>query len=45
MLRPSELFTTVDYDRSLIPGVIVMSLFMGSLMSGVFNWVMDKFTG
>ncbi len=45
VLRPSELFTTVDYDRSLIPGVIVMSLFMGSLMSGVFNWVMDKFMG
>ena len=45
MLRPAELFTTVDYDRSLIPGVIVMSLFMGSLMSGVFNWVMDRFMG
>ncbi|HXN87102.1 MAG TPA: ABC transporter permease [Candidatus Binataceae bacterium] len=45
VMRPSELFTTVDYDRSLIPGVIVMSLFMGSLMSGVFNWVMDRFMG
>ena len=45
VLRPAELFTTVDYDRSLIPGVIVMSLFMGSLMSGVFNWVMDRFMG
>lgn len=45
VLRPVELFTTVDYDRSLIPGVIVMSLFMGSLTSGVFNWVMDKFMG
>ncbi len=45
VLRPTELFTTVDYDRSLIPGVIVMALFMGSLMSGVFNWVMDKFMG
>jgi ABC-2 type transport system permease protein len=45
VLRPSDLFTTVDYDRSLIPGVIVMSLFMGSLMSGVFNWVMDRFMG
>ena len=42
---PGRLFTTVDYDRSLIPGVIVMSLFMGSLMSGVFNWVMDTFMG
>jgi ABC-2 type transport system permease protein len=45
VMRPSELFTAVDYDRSLIPGVIVMSLFMGSLMSGVFNWVMDRFMG
>jgi len=45
VLRPSRLFTTVDYDRSLIPGVIVMALFMGSLTSGVFNWVMDRFMG
>lgn len=45
MLRPSNLFVTVDYDRSLIPGVIVMALFMGSLTSGVFNWVMDRFMG
>ena len=44
-LRPSNLFVTVDYDRSLIPGVIVMALFMGSLTSGVFNWVMDRFLG
>jgi ABC-type multidrug transport system permease subunit len=45
VLRPVELFATVDYDRSLIPGVIVMSLFMGSLACGVFNWVMDRFLG
>jgi ABC-2 type transport system permease protein len=45
VLRSSNLFTTVDYDRSLIPGVIVMALFMGSLISGAFNWVMDKFMG
>ncbi|MGO9451755.1 MAG: ABC transporter permease [Candidatus Binataceae bacterium] len=45
VLRPSWLFEYVDYDRSLIPGVIVMAIFMGSLMSGVFNWVMDKFMG
>jgi len=44
-LRPSWLFPYVDYDRSLIPGVIVMAIFMGSLMSGVFNWVMDNFLG
>lgn len=45
VLRPSNLFVIVDYDRSLIPGVIVMALFMGSLTSGVFNWVMDRFLG
>src|SRR6516162_3625780 len=45
VIRPSNLFTTVDYDRSLIPGVIVMALFMGSLTSGVFNWIMDRFSG
>jgi ABC-type multidrug transport system permease subunit len=44
-LRPSNLFATVDYDRSLIPGVIVMALFMGSMTSGVFNWIMDRFSG
>jgi ABC-2 type transport system permease protein len=44
-LRPSRLYAYVDYDRSLIPGVIVMAIFMASLMSGVFNWVMDKFMG
>jgi ABC-2 type transport system permease protein len=45
VLRPTPLFAYVDYDRGLIPGVIVMALFMGSLMAGVFNWVMDKFMG
>ena len=45
VLRPSDLFVTVDYDRSLIPGVIVMALFMGSMTSGVFNWIMDRFSG
>ncbi|HKV53844.1 MAG TPA: ABC transporter permease [Candidatus Binataceae bacterium] len=45
VVRPSNLFGTVDYDRSLIPGVIVMALFMGSMTSGVFNWIMDRFSG
>lgn len=45
VFRPTELFASVDYDRGLIPGVIVMALFMGSLMAGVFNWVMDQFMG
>jgi ABC-2 type transport system permease protein len=45
VLRPNNLFVTVDYDRSLIPGIVVMALFMGSLTSGLFNWVMDRFMG
>lgn len=45
VMRESPLYPQLDYDRSLIPGVIVMALFMGSLTSGVFNWVMDKFMG
>ncbi len=45
VMRPMPLFPQLDYDRSLIPGVIVMALFMGSLTSGIFNWVMDKFMG
>jgi ABC-2 type transport system permease protein len=45
VLRPNNLFVTVDYDRSLIPGVIVMALFLGSMTSGVFNWIMDRFSG
>jgi ABC-2 type transport system permease protein len=45
VLRPSNLCATADYDRSLIPGVIVMALFMGSMTSGVFNWIMDRFSG
>lgn len=44
-LRTEELFPRVDYDASLIPGVVVMSLFMGSLLAGAFNIVMDRFTG
>src|SRR6266851_2955090 len=32
-LRPSWLFPYVDYDRSLIPGVIVMAIFLGLLIT------------
>lgn len=44
-IRPQELYPRVDYDASLIPGVIVMSLFMGSMLSGAFNLIMDRFLG
>jgi ABC-2 type transport system permease protein len=44
-LRPMELYPKVDYDTSLIPGVVVLSIFMGSMLTGAFNLVMDRFTG
>lgn len=44
-IRPQEIYPRVDYDTSLIPGVIVMSLFMGSMLSGAFNLIMDRFLG
>ncbi len=44
-LRPQEIYPRVDYDTSLIPGVVVLSIFMGSMITGAFNLVMDRFLG
>jgi ABC-2 type transport system permease protein len=44
-IRPQEIYPRVDYDSSLIPGVVVLSIFMGSMMTGAFNLVMDRFLG
>jgi ABC transporter DrrB family efflux protein len=44
-LRAQEVYPRVDYDTSLIPGVVVMSIFMGAMMTGAFNIVMDRFLG
>lgn len=44
-VRPEEIYPRVDYDTSLVPGVVVMSLFMGSMLSGAFNLIMDRFLG
>ncbi|MHB8417901.1 MAG: ABC transporter permease [Myxococcales bacterium] len=44
-IRAQEIYPRVDYDTSLIPGVVVMSLFMGSMLSGAFNLIMDRFLG
>lgn len=44
-LRPAEIYPRVDYDSSLIPGVVVLSIFMGSMITGAFNLVMDRFLG
>ena len=44
-VRTQELYPRVDYDTSLIPGVVVLSIFMGSMITGAFNVVMDRFLG
>jgi ABC-2 type transport system permease protein len=44
-LRPQEIYPRVDYDTSLVPGVVVLSIFMGSMITGAFNLVMDRFLG
>ena len=44
-IRNIEVYRKVDYDQSLIPGVVIMSIFLGTITTGVFNTVMDKFLG
>ncbi len=44
-VRPQEIYPRVDYDTSLIPAVVVMAIFMGSMIAGGFNLVMDRFLG
>ena len=44
-VRTEEIYPRVDYDTSLIPGVVVLSIFMGSMIMGAFNIVMDRFLG
>lgn len=43
--RRVELYRSVDYDQTLVPGVVVMAMFMGTMITGVFNLVMDRFLG
>lgn len=44
-LRSVELYKKIDYDASLVPGIIVMAIFMGTTFTGAFSLVMDKFLG
>ncbi len=44
-LKLVELFKKIDYAASLVPGAIVMAIFMGTMITGAFNLVMDKFLG
>lgn len=44
-LRNIELYRKVDYDQTLIPGVVIMAIFLGAMTTGAFNVVMDRFLG
>ncbi len=44
-LRDTDLYRKVDYYQSLVPGVVIMAIFLGTLTTGAFNLVMDRFLG
>ncbi len=44
-VRTMEVHPKIDYDQTLIPGVVIMAIFLGALTTGVFNMVMDRFLG
>jgi ABC-2 type transport system permease protein len=44
-LRDINLYEEVDYYQSLVPGVVIMAIFLGTLTTGAFNLVMDRFLG
>jgi ABC-2 type transport system permease protein len=44
-LREIDLYRKIDYDQFLVPGVVIMAIFLGTLTTGAFNLVMDRFLG
>jgi ABC-2 type transport system permease protein len=44
-LRNIPLYRQIDYVQSLVPGVVIMAIFLGAMTTGVFNLVMDRFLG
>lgn len=44
-LRTVELYRRIDYDASVVPGAVVMAIFMGTMTTGAINLVMDRFLG
>ncbi len=44
-LRDIDVYRKVDYFQSLVPGVVIMAIFLGALTTGAFNLVMDRFLG
>ncbi len=45
LVRSINIFKKIDYDQGLIPGVVIMAIFIGAMTTGVFNVVMDRFLG
>jgi len=45
VVRSVNTFKKIDYDQGLIPGVVIMAIFIGAMTTGVFNVVMDRFLG
>ncbi len=44
-VRAINTYGKIDYDQGLIPGVVIMAIFIGAMTTGVFNVVMDRFLG
>lgn len=44
-VREVDLYRQIDYDQTLIPGVVIMAIFLGAMTTGAFNIVMDRFLG
>ncbi len=44
-LREADLYKRIDYDQTLVPGVVIMAIFLGAMTTGAFNIVMDRFLG
>ncbi|RJQ49662.1 MAG: ABC transporter permease [Nitrospiraceae bacterium] len=44
-IRDIYLYRLIDYYQSLVPGVVIMAIFLGTMTAGVFNLVMDRFLG
>jgi len=44
-VRAINTYGKIDYDQGLIPGVVIMAIFIGAMTTGVFNIVMDRFLG
>jgi len=45
LVRSINTYKKIDYDQGLIPGVVIMAIFIGAMTTGVFNVVMDRFLG